>query len=307
MLDFSHIPESVADIQVFTGNSPTAGAVWQTWVKPRGKTMCSIWMVGKGGNGGNGAVGAVSAAAGGGGGGSGGIITLLIPMSALPNILYLSLAGQSATTTLASYITTYPSVVVNHTIAIANGGGNGGNASAGTGGTAGGAGAASAVGSMPLGWPFKQHTPVASAQGVAGAAGASAVYTAAQLIVGTTVFGGTGGAGVPAAGAVGNINAGYAAVGSFPAHTYVNTATAATLPGTPGPDGILPIPGMRIAFGGLGGGSSHGSATGAGLFGGKGGNGIMGSGGGGGGGCLTGGTAGLGGQGGPAMAIITSF
>jgi hypothetical protein len=308
MLDFSHIPTAngTSDVQTFVGTSTTAGGSWQTWMKPRGKTMCCIHLTGKGGNGGNGAVGANSTAAGGGGGGSGATTSIIMPLTLLPDILYLSLAGQSATTTLASYITTYPSVVANHTLVYAAGGGNGGNGSAGTVGTAGTAGTVAAATNMPLGWMFK-NTAIAGAAGMVGHIGASIVYTAANLTGGMLVFGGTGGCGVPATATAGTAALGYAAVGSFPAVAGVNLATTATVPGTAGPNAVMPVAGLRYILGGVGGGSSHGSATTTGLFGGTGGNGLWGSGGGGGGGCLTGGVAGVGGQGGIAVAIITCW
>ena len=156
MLGLNHIPRptGASDVQIFTGKSATAGATWETWYKPRGKTMLYIFMVGKGGNGGTGVIGAVSTAAGGGGGGSGGQTVLQLPLALIPDRLYLSLAGVSATTTLASYIAVAPNTTANNTLAIANGGGNGA-ASAGTaGGTAGAAGAVATAATMPLGFAF---------------------------------------------------------------------------------------------------------------------------------------------------------
>ena len=66
MLDFGHLPVSTgaADVQTFIGTSQAVGTDWQTWVKPRGKSMIDILLIGKGGNGGTGVI----AVAGGGGG-----------------------------------------------------------------------------------------------------------------------------------------------------------------------------------------------------------------------------------------------
>ncbi len=59
---------SLADVQVFTANSPSADVGHAIWRKRPGATMVSIFMLGAGGSGGNGVVGANSVAAGGGGG-----------------------------------------------------------------------------------------------------------------------------------------------------------------------------------------------------------------------------------------------
>lgn len=65
--------------------------------------------------------------------------------------------------------------------------------------------------------------------------------------------------------------------------------------------------GTEMYCGGTGGGSTHGSATGAGLVGARGGAGGRGCGGGGGGGALTGSSQGMFGLGGPGQVIIVSW
>jgi hypothetical protein len=64
---------------------------------------------------------------------------------------------------------------------------------------------------------------------------------------------------------------------------------------------------LMFFYGGMGGGSTYATATGAGLVQSNGGNGAPGCGGGGTGGALTGSTAGIIGLGGPSFAIITCW
>lgn len=309
MLDFSHIPTSTGNAIVyeFTGTSQAAFNDWQVWSKPRGKNMAFITLIGKGGNGGNGAVGANSTAAGGGGGGGGAEVNLLIPLAAIPDNLYLSLIGATATTTLASYITIAPSAaaVAQNTLAIANGGVNGGNATGATAGTAGTGGAVATAATMPLGWQWANTVLVANS-GIAGGTTAAGGALAMPTTM-VRVLGGTGGGGLPAAAAVGTAGGSLTNLGTFPPNPGGAGGSSATVPGQDGSNGHLPFPGLQYIYGGTGGGSSHGSATTTGLFGGKGGAGIMGSGGGGGGGCLTGGVAGTGGQGGAAYCRIVCW
>ena len=139
-LDLFSFPKDTgaADVFYFVGTSDNQGLEWMVWEKPRGKTMIDILLVGRGGGGGLGiATGAASTAGGGGGGGSGAQTRLTMPLALLPDRLYISLAGPSATTTLASYITLGLKLtagagapIVNDVLMIANGGNNG-NAGAG--------------------------------------------------------------------------------------------------------------------------------------------------------------------------------
>lgn len=311
MLDFSHIPGT--DVTWLTGASTTAvgtGMTWQSWQKPRGKTMCSILLLGKGGNGGNGVVGANSTAAGGGGGGSGGMTTLTMPLALLPDILYFSLAGQQATTTVASYVTIYPSIIAtpppNHTLMIANGGGNGGNGAAAVAGAAGAAGAIATVATMPLGWQWAK-----ALAGQAGIIGGTTVAGAALTlpVTGLIVTGGTGGGGLPAAATAGTTGGSFtvpAQPSPFIPHTAPASTATATVPPGDGAGGFK-LANLLYFYGGLGSGSTHGTATGAGLVAARGGAGAFGCGGGGGGGALTGSTASTGGFGGPALAIINCW
>ena len=310
MLDFSHIPTQfgAANVQTFIGISANATSNWQTWQKPRGKSMCNILLIGKGGNGGLGVVGANSTAAGGGGGGSGGQTSLTMPLWAIPDILHLSLAGMNPSiTAISSYVAIAPGVVnANNTIALANGGGVGGNASGATAGAAGGAGAVATAAGMPLGFPWADALLVGQAGIIGGVAVAGGALT--LPVTGLLVTGGTGGGGLPAAAAVGTNGGAFTAAGAFPPQIGGKGAAAATTPPENGSGGYNPISGLFYGYGGTGGGSTHGSATGAGLIASIGGNGAPGCGGGGNGGSLTGtpvaATVGLGG---PALCIITCW
>ena len=85
MFDTSHLPNlrNGADVQVFRAGGP---GDWQTWVKPRGKSMVWIFCLGAGGGGGGGFSGAAATArGGGGGGGSGGQTSLVLAADLLPD------------------------------------------------------------------------------------------------------------------------------------------------------------------------------------------------------------------------------
>lgn len=309
MLDFSHIPSQYpnADVQVFVGSDPIT-VVLKAWQKPRGKTMAHILLVGAGGLGGNGIVGANSRAGGGGGGGSGGQTSIRLPLWAIPDTLYLYLPAGHApgSTTALIAINSATTVAANDTLVRVFGGTAGGNGTAVPAGGSGGAGGAiSTAGLMPLGWQWLQQ----AIAGQVGAGGGAAVGGGNITLptTGLLVTGGTGGGGLPAAAAGGNNAGGIPAVGVFPISSAPTGGSTATTPPQNGASGIQPILNLLFNYGGTGGGSSHGSATGAGLFGGNGGNGAPGCGGGGGGACLTGGVAGVGGKGGPAFCIITCW
>lgn len=313
MLDFSHIPtpNGAAEVYYFEGSAPVTGGTVITWQQPRGKSMIDIFLVGSGGNGGNGAVGANSAAAGGGGGAAGNQARLTMPLALIPNTLYISLVGVGGTGGTLSNISIQPKMTAgagaptaNAILMQASSGSAGGNATGATAGSAGTAGSLSGASNMPLGWAYS--TVLAGQAGIIG--GVAVAGGALTLpVTGIRVTGGTGGGGVPAAAASGTAGGSFTVAGSFPAHAGGATQATATNPGNPGAHGYRPVPGLIYGYGGTGGSSSHGTATGDGLFGGNGGNGAPGCGGGGGGGCLTGGTAGIGGLGGPAFCIITCW
>lgn len=319
MLDFSHIPTSsgAADIQEFIGKSDaaTAGVTWETWVKPRGKSMCSILLIGNGGNGGTGVIGANSVSAGGGGGGSGSMTSITIPISLLPDQLYISLnGGSNAASGLANYVAIAPPLLAgggaanaNNTFVIAGGGGRGGNGTAGTAGTAGAVGAVATASMMPLGWQWANIALAGQAGGAGGGAVAGVGITLSLAQTGVIVMGGTGGAGLPAAAAAGLAGGAIAGSGVFPTIAGGLGTAVATTPPTNGSPGCKPFQNLGYWMGGTGGGSTHGTALTTGLVQSSGGDGALGCGGGGMGGALTGSTAGAVGKGGPAFCMITCW
>lgn len=310
MLDLSHIPgdTGAAIVQRFLGDAVAVGTAWKVWDKPRGKSMAHIMLVGAGGNGGTGVVGANSTAGGGAGGQSGAITNIIVPLAFLPDRLFLSLAGQkpTATANFASLIAIEPVNTANNILVFSNGGLHGGNASAGTGGTVGTAAAIATAANMPLGWPFITSVCFASQVGTAGGAAVAAANLTLP-VTGAFVTGGTGGGGLPAAAATGTNGGNITGAGVFPTLLGGQGSATATVPAAWGNAGMQPIARLGYLFGGTGGASTHGTATGGGLVQSNGGDGAPGCGGGGMGGALTGSTAGRVGYGGPAFAIITCW
>lgn len=315
MLDFSHIPTSDggSDVQMFVGRSITVGATYEQWVRPRGKTMCSIFLQGHGGNGGSGVVGSNNSSAGGGGGGSGASVRLTMPLAMLPDILYLSLAGPGAIN-ITSYITIAPSLTAggaaplpNNVLALAAPGQAGGNAATGTAGAAGVAGIITnmTAATMPLGWGFAD-TPIVGHVGTAG--GTNGVAPALTLpVLGCVTTGGTGGAGLPASAAAGLAGGLITGANPFPTVPGGLGGSAATTPPTRGAAGGLVIPKLNFWYGGTGGGSTHGTSLTTGLVQAAGGDGGYGSGGGGMGGALTASAAAVISKGGAAICIIVCW
>jgi hypothetical protein len=317
MLDLSHIPTEygASDIQTFVGKSDaiTNGVMWETWLKPRGKSMCSILLIGNGANGGTGVVGANSVSAGGGGGGSGAMTSITIPIALIPDQLYISLnSGGNAASGLANYVCIAPPLtagggapIANNTLVIAGGGGRGGNGAAAVAGAAGSAGAIATLATMPLGWQWANIALAGQAGIIGGTTVAGGPLT--LPLTGLIVTGGTGGAGLGAAAAAGTAGGTITGVGVFPTIAGgLGTAVATTPPGS-GTPGCVPIPKLGYWMGGTGGGSTHGTATTTGLVQSSGGDGARGCGGGGMGGALTGSTVGIVGKGGPAFCIITCW
>ena len=310
-LDLFSFPKDTgaADVFYYVGSSPVLGADWMVWEKPRGKSMIDILLVGKGGNGGAGVIGAASLASGGGGGGSGSQTRLTMPLALLPDRLYISLAGPSATTTLASYITLGLKLtagagapIVNDVLMIANGGNNGNAGAGATAGTGGPGGVAATAGVMPIGWAFST-----TLIGQGGSTGGTTSTSASVVlpITGLLVTGGGGGAGVGNAASTGFAAGGITGVGILPTVQGALAPGSQTVPPNNGFAGFKPVAGLVYYYGGTGGASTGGASTGGGLVQSSGGNGAPGCGGGGTGGAFTGSAAGVVGQGGPAFCIIT--
>lgn len=299
----------LVDIQIFNGNSVTTTGPWAVWRKPQGRAMCSILAIGGGGAGGTGAIGANSAAGGGGGGGGGAQTYSIIPLAALPELLYIA-AGRAVPSGSGndSYVSIQPNATVNHLISRATAGTGAGNASGGTGGSAGLAGSANTASQMPLGWIYA----VLTIQGQDGNSGGNAAAGLGISLptTGSRTTGGTGGGGLPAAAATGTNGGAFtvpSAPSAFPPHASGVGSATATAPADSGSNGYQVSPAGLYFYGGTGGASTHGSATGSGLQQSSGGDGGIGCGGGGGGGALTGSAAGVAGKGGPGLVIITCW
>lgn len=310
MLDLFSFPSSTAnEIFTFSGNAATTATGWQVWNKPRGKSMCAIRLFGTGGNGGTGVIGAVSTAAGGGGGASGAQSSLIIPIDFLPDQLFLSLPHAGVGGAAVSYISIVPaSTTVNHLLLTAKGGSNGGNASGATAGSAGTAGVATVIGDCPLA-AMGIYSFIAGQAGIiGGTTGAAGALT--LPVTGLIITGGTGGAGLGASASAGTAGGAFTIPASptiFPAHAGgLGTATATVPPGN-GEKGLTMFGRLQYFYGGTGGGSTHGSATGGGLVQSSGGDGAPGCGGGGMGGALTASSAGVVGKGGEGYCIITTW
>lgn len=304
MLDFFNLPSgTLGDVQTFRMATSSA-TDFQVWNAPRGISTVCIIAIGPGGNGGNGHVGAASTAGGGGGGGSGAVSIVTIPASFLPSTLFVraGLGGSG----LASRVCIAPAIVDNNHVVYAFAGQAGGNSGSGVAGSAGTAAAATVIAGCPLAG-LGVFNFLAGQVGIAGGA-AVAGLPLTLPITGLFVTGGTGGGGLGNAASTGFAGGSFTVAGAFPAHTGgipSGSQTVAPGNGSNGFNGVFR--GLQYNYGGTGGASSGGAATGAGLRGGAGGAGGIGCGGGGGGGALTGSVQGLGGKGGDGMVVIIAF
>ena len=305
MLDMFHTPSATkADVQYFVGYASVAAIQTHTWNKPRGKSMAHILLVGSGGNGSLGVIGANSLAGGGGGGGSGGQSSLLIPLHRLPDTLNLFLCGGGVAIS-SSYITVFGNVLGNSCLLNAGNGTSAVNAVAGAGGAAGGAGASGTLANSCLAGAGNVQFYSGQAGVIGGAAVAAGGLTVA--VTGLIVTGGTGGGGLPAAATAGTTGGSFTTPTLFPLSVADAAPAVETTPAANGNPGIEGFMGLKFNYGGIGGASTHGTATTTGLVQSNGGNGAPGCGGGGTGGALTGSTAGVVGKGGPAFCIITCW
>lgn len=301
MLDLLNLPPSTGstDVQMFTSLATVTGIQWQTWRKPRGKTMCHIICIGGGGGGGGGFIRASGNGGGGGGGGSSGYSRVTIPCFLLPDILYIQVGaggqgqvsgGGAAGSGLLSYVSIFhgggSATVASNTIALSGaalavGGGTGTVAAAGGAGTA---ATIPTIGAMPLAG-LGQFALIAGQAGIIG--GAVDTAGGAQSIPTTSCLcqGGWSGAGVNATDRAGGTCATIS--GSLISESVPAGPAAGSYDGSTGPMLWKPF----FSFGGGGGSSSNANVGGAG------GNGAYGSGGGGGGSGVSGGRGGDGGGG----------
>jgi len=139
MIDFSHLANTTkGDFQVFHANSRSFGDNWYTWRKPRGCNFVQFTGLAGGGGGSAGSTTSASRStnAAGQGGGSSGFSTLIYPLWALPNILYITVGfggrGESkyspvvsATTGTNTCISLGNNKIVGNVLLYVNGGGAG--------------------------------------------------------------------------------------------------------------------------------------------------------------------------------------
>lgn len=302
------------DYQEVHVNSAADGVGWTAVRKKAGATMVQFIVISGGGGGGAGAVGLVSAAAGGGSGSNSTVTVVTIPTALLPDTFYVSVGVGGAGGAVAaaggdginSYVSVQPSSGSSFVIANATHGWGAGTASAGTGGTAGPAAVAPSATSMRLGWQFASIMVNGQVGLAGGNTGTGNGIT--QANTGIFLTPGASGAGLNGSGVAGSTGGGFTgfATGFIVPALGGAGGSAATTPPENGGHGYRASQ-FGHWLGGCGGGSSHGSATGAGLFGGNGGNGAYGCGGGGGGGALTGSTQSVGGRGGDGLVMITHW
>lgn len=304
MFDASFFPNAngntTVDWFVGTGNSIP-------WHKPRGKTMISILLVGRGGDGGKGAIGALAAAGGGGGGASGSQIRLIMPLNLLPDTLFVytapsstSLQGESIVRAASPISSPFDTNIVCR----AKGGGNGANSTAAAGGAGGSAGGTVTVTQMPVGWAFA--TQINGQAGRAGGASGNAGTDLYPLQTGLVVTAGNGGGGIGASGFAGGRIFNWEPYPIQPGGLVGPNGTSLT----PDATGGMVLSAQRYAtmfYGGSGSASGRSGATGDGLIQARGGNGAPGCGGGGNGAVFTGGTQTAGGTGGPGFCLITCW
>lgn len=311
MLDFGHIPTPYgsANVQLFTGSASVTGLQWQTWMKPRGKTMMFI-MAASGGAGGGAGFSRAAAAAGGGGGagGSSGLVRVTLPLILVPDVLYIQggaggtggvPGGAAATAGTLSFVAarlsaSSPGIHQASNTLIQSSGANPGIGVAGSGTAAGTGGVAATVvpatnGPLAL---IGHFDAVAGAAGASGGAQTGAIGGASSYNAAVPVWGATGGAGTTSADFAGG--AFTAVTDSYFSEMRPATPAAGSFDGSTGRTVWQPF----YSYGGGGGSSSN---TGPG---GNGGNGGYGCGGGGGG---AGTTGGRGGDGGPGFVLIVCW
>ena len=298
MSDFLHLPNAANGAETLVYSALGLND-WQTWTKPRGKSMLSITCVAPGGGGGGGFSGAASSArGGGGGGGSGGIARLVIPTLNLPDTLYLNIglggsggaAGAAGAAGGNCFASITPSSTINDLLltaaaTVAGGGAAGSGTAGGAVGTSAVAGTAGPVAGLGT---FVLNAGLVGLAGGAqtGAAGGTALFANSNPAL--PLCGGAGGAGVTATDFAG---------GGCTPPSWMAASLGGVAVGGRGGDGVINQ--RPLGFMGGGGGGSNNAAVG-----GAGGNAAIGCGGGGGGGGVTGGAGGNGGNG---LIIITCW
>jgi hypothetical protein len=266
MLDLQYLfPQNGADIQIFAEASPGNVNSWATWCKPRGTSMCYMFVLGGGGSGAGGTrTAAGQANSGGGGGGSGGQSSLLIPAIFLPDTLYIQVGaggtpvaantgGISGAATLIS-VKPFANITgnTNGLLLIGNGGGAGGTPlGANAGGAAGAAGAIATIASCPLSTAGFVSFLVGQAGTLGGANTATAGGALTPPVTGLLTMGGTGGGGQSA-----TTNAAGGAITSVAFDQMTPAIPGGAAPGGAGSNGLKQFKPLMFFSGGTGSGSN---------------------------------------------------
>lgn len=329
MLDQLDLPINAnGNLQIFNCNSIYYYFnAWQTWVKPRGATMCYIFAIGSGGGGGSGIAGSNNNVSGGAGGGSAASVSLVIQANHLPDFLYISVpnggAGGSGTTgsgdagvqggfsfiTVAPEYQNPPITTPNNTLVCsglpATPAGGGGKGVSGGSSVAGAAGAVTTLATTPL-LGIGYYTLLVGQAGaictVTGIGGSRELVATGACTTAGAAGGSLGNAGTTRAGGTNGLTS---SVWSLRVEAGAGS-TGAAIPGGPGGNGVNSFSKLGMSCGGAGGGGGYG--TGASATGGIGGAGGIGGGGGGGGSHLTGvGVNPAGGRGGDGLVYIYSW
>jgi hypothetical protein len=293
--------QNEGSIAVFNTPVTVSNLQWHDWAKPAGKTFCEIVCVGGGGGGGGGFTRvATNAGAGGSGGGSSSFAKILIPLSLLPDRLFIQVGaggagtlsgGGTAGSGLLSFVCVYPGQDASNRVIYSGNaaavGGKTGTLSGQTGGAGG-----TVVASNPA---FSGPGIFQNYVGQAGADDPGAETFGGGPVIpvtGNMCLGGCSGAGILVNG-IGWSGGTYATTAGALVSESIPSVPAAngTNDGGSGPMIWRPF----ISFGGCGGSSADT------VPGGRGGNGNYGAGGGGGG---SGTTGGRGGDGGCGIVII---
>ncbi len=307
MIGFYDLPNNNNNVYVFY--AATSGS-WQTWQKPKGCKYAQFLVIGGGGGGGAGGSAALNTSrSGGAGGGSSGVSRLFVPLSSIPDVLYIQVGvgGLGGTATGAtgnaggvgtlSYVSILPDLAVaNSLIRSGNANAGGGNGGSGLGSSNATAGIASTVFTVVNGL-LSHIGHSAFVAGQAGGGGGNINQSGTAITLAGITSGGAGAAGVSTTNRNG---ANITGAGFVPTVNGGNPTTLSQADsGFNSFNAKLLNQRLPLFFTGGAGGYSINTTTG-----GNGGNGAFGCGGGGGGAGITGGKGGDGGNG---LVIITCW
>lgn len=309
MIGTFNLANNENNVQIFytIGNN-----IWQTWQKPKGCKYAQFLVIGSGGGGGGGGSrGVGTTRSGGAGGGSSGVSRLFVPLSSIPDVLYIQVgvgglggaafpagqgSGDNGGAGQLSYVSIQPNIAVaNVLVASGNAPNSGGSGGSGFGSGVAIAGGASTIFTVANG--LLSHIGHFNfIAGQAGGNGGNASGQGTAITLAGITSGGAGGAGVSTT----NLNgANVTGAGFVPTRNGGVATTSQADSGFNSFNGKLLNQRLPLFFTGGAGGYSNNLGTG-----GDGGYGAFGCGGGGAG---AGTTGGRGGNGGDGLVIITCW